>query len=150
MEKNEIEFFCGAFWAASVVFRSHGDSVVVKDLLNDLPNAHATAKASSEYDVQPLRLNVMNSLPLGCDAEYTAISYGPVSSRGELICDHKERNSLDEDEIDSYGVFGLLPDGTRLLLTSGMPEAEEAEGQAETLSVQLSELMTGRKNASPA
>ncbi|EOC0011622.1 hypothetical protein ACI0X9_003307 [Cronobacter turicensis] len=148
MERNEIDFFCGAFWAASVAFRSHADTLMVKDLLNELPDAHETAKMSSEYDVQPLRLNVLNSLPLGRDADYTAISFGPVSSIGELICDHKDAEGLDEDEIEGYGVYGLMPDGTCIMLTSLIPEAEEAEGHAEILSAQLSELLSGRAKSS--
>lgn len=82
--EREREFYIGAMWATSTMWRMHTDSVAVKDMLNELPDAHDIARYCAEYDIQPLRLNVMDSLPLGCDAAYTSISYGPINSRVRL------------------------------------------------------------------
>lgn len=133
---NEDEFFCGAFWAITEVWRSHSDLVIVKDLLKELPDAHATAKLSAEYDVLPLRLNVMPSLPLGRDANYSKISYGPVSFHGELICDHSEVTESVADKDYSYGVYGVESDGNCVVLLNDM-EPEEAEESAKMLTEQL-------------
>ncbi|PHM72309.1 hypothetical protein [Xenorhabdus sp. KJ12.1] len=140
MYSNEKEFFAGAIWAASAMYRMHTDSVVVKDLLNELPNVHEVAKNSAEYDIQPLRLFVMNSLPLGYDATYQAISYGPINSHGELICDHSDANHLTESDYESYGVFAIEENDSKIMLVVDMATGEEAEGLAEILSAQLREI----------
>ncbi|AUV95750.1 MULTISPECIES: hypothetical protein [Enterobacterales] len=135
--EREREFYIGAMWATSTMWRMHTDSVAVKDMLNELPDAHDIARYCAEYDIQPLRLNVMDSLPLGCDAAYTSISYGPINSRGEIICDHSEIPEGKEDEYDSYCVYAVEPDGTRLVLVVDKYSEEEAKGQADLLTEQL-------------
>ncbi|MBQ0600912.1 hypothetical protein J7S78_14025 [Klebsiella oxytoca] len=150
MDNNEKEFYTGAMWAASTMWRMHTDSVVVKDLLNEMPDAHEIATYCAEYDIQPLRLNVMDSLPLGCDAPYASISYGPVDSRGELICDHSEVPDGNQDDYDSYCVYAVGSDDSREVLVVSMYSEEEAKGQAEILAEQLQVIMAKKSEKEPA
>ena len=78
MTKEESQFYAGAIWAASTIYRMHSDSVVAKDFLREINDLDVAAKCGAEYDVLPLRLFVLRDLPLGHDADYEAISFGPV------------------------------------------------------------------------
>lgn len=148
-ENNEKEFFLGAMWAISTMWRMHTDPVVALDMLRELPDAHDIAIYCAEYDVQPLRLNVMSSLPLGCDASYTSISYGPVDSRDELLCDHSEITEENEDDYDSFCVYAVESDGTRIMLVVDLHSAEEAKEQAEVLAGQLQAIMSTKNDEEP-
>lgn len=145
MEVKDRDFHIGAMWATSTMWRIIRDSVAIKDMLNEM-DAHDIARYSAEYDIQPLRLNVMQTLPLGGDAEYVSISYGLISSLGQLVCDHCDAEKVTEDEFDSYGVYAVESDGSRTVLVAGMFTEEEAEGLAETLSEQLAEIMSARED----
>lgn len=151
MENNEKEkeFYIGAMWATSTMWRMHTDSVAVKDMLNELPDAHEIARHCAEYDIQPLRLNVMDSLPLGCDVAYTSISYGPINSRGEIICDHSEVPKGKEDDYDSYCVYAIESDGSRIVLVIDKYSEEEAKGQADILTEQLLAILAEKKEKEP-
>lgn len=142
MNNIENEFFVGAMWAASTIWRLTTDAVVVKDFLNELPDVHEIAKICTEHDIQPLRLNAMSSLPLGYDASYVSISYGPISSLGEVICDHNDTSSVNEKSFDSFGVYAVEEDKTLRVLVSGLYSEEEAEGQSIILEQQLLKIKT--------
>ncbi|HCL5581070.1 TPA: hypothetical protein N2N40_002498 [Citrobacter freundii] len=149
MENKDKEYFLGAMWAISTMWRMHSDDIIAKDMLRELPDAHEIAKYCSEYDIQPLRLHVMDSLPLGCDAAYASISYGPVDSSDALICDHSEVPKEKKDDY-SYCVYAVESNGTRAVLVVGLDGEEEAEGLAEILTTQLQAILVRKGEKEPA
>lgn len=140
MENKDKEYYLGAMWAISTMWRMHSDDIIAKDMLRELPDAHEIAKYCSEYDIQPLRLHAMNSLPLGGDAAYSSISYGPVNTSNVLICDHSEVPKEKKDDY-TYCVYAVESDGTRAVLVVGLYGEEEAEGLAEILTAQLQTIL---------
>ncbi len=149
MVNEDKEYYLGAMWAISTMWRMHSDDIIAKDMLRELPDAHEIAKFCPEYDIQPLRLHAMNSLPLGCDAAYVSIGYGPVDSSDTLICDHSEVPKEKKDDY-SYCVYAVESDGTRAVLVVGLDGEEEAEGLAEILTTQLQAILaekTGKESA---
>jgi len=110
MTKEESQFYAGAIWAASTIYRMHSDSVVAKDFLREINDLDVAAKCGAEYDVLPLRLFVLRDLPLGHDADYEAISFGPVDRHGNIICDHSQTSVTD---ISGHReCYGLMPSTT--------------------------------------
>ena len=53
MTKEESQFYAGAIWAASTIYRMHSDSVVAKDFLREINDLDVAAKCGAEYDVLP-------------------------------------------------------------------------------------------------
>lgn len=148
MENNQKDFYIGAMWAASTMWRMHTDSVVVKDLLNEMPDAHEIAKFCPEYDLQPLRLNVMGSLPLGVDADYKSIEIGLINSIGDLVCDLSKAGGVAEKDYESFGLYAVEKDGSfKVLVTGFYDSVEEADGLAEILREQLQSIQAERLKA---
>ena len=146
MEQNQDSiFFVGALWAASVVWRSHTDHITVSDLLKDIPDVNNVARISKEYDIQPLRRNVMDSLPLGIDTTYESISYGPLDKMGELICDHSEVTGKDEEEFDSFCVYAVESNKNRLVLVGPLYSEDEAEDRARIFAEQLTQILAAKQ-----
>lgn len=142
---QQMYFDRGVISAAAVVWRSHGDRVIVQDLLKEF-NVHDTAKFCPEHDLQPLRLNVLSSLPLGEDAEYAEIRCCLVSPSGEVICDLNHADEESESISYCYGVYGLEHNGSRRLLVSKLYGVEEAHDKAKVLTDQNTLIKEARKH----
>nr|ELR5094376.1 hypothetical protein [Providencia rettgeri] len=146
MEKNqENTFFVGALWAASVVWRCHTDRIIVGDLLKEIPDIDDVAKISKEYDIQPLRRNVMQTLPLAQDATYESISYGPLDRMGRLICDHTDVTGKDEGDFDSFCVYAVEGNKDCQVLVDDLYSKEEAEDRARIFSEQLTQILAAKQ-----
>ncbi|EOF5091896.1 hypothetical protein ACK1C2_004594 [Salmonella enterica] len=127
MTKEESQFYAGAIWAASTIYRMHTDAVVAKDFLREINDLDVAAKCGAEYGVLPLRLFVMRDLPLGHDADYEAISFGPVDRHDDIICDHSQTAVTDITGQRSYGVYARRAGEANLTLIDNLDDEEEAK-----------------------
>ncbi|EDQ3009552.1 hypothetical protein XO74_004493 [Salmonella enterica subsp. enterica serovar Anatum] len=144
MTKEESQFYAGAIWAASTIYRMHSDSAVAKDFLREINDLDVAAKCGAEYDVLPLRLFVLRDLPLGHDADYEAISFGPVDRHGNIICDHSQTSVTDISGQRAYGVYARRAGESNLTLIDNLDDEEEAEPLAKVLAEQLQQIKEGR------
>lgn len=143
MTKEDSSFNAGAIWAASTIYRMHHDTVVAKDFLHEISDLEEAAKSAAEYDVHPLRLFVLRELPLGNDADYDSISYGPVDRHGEVICDHAEASTHDTSRQTGYGVYAHREGQKPLTLIDDLDDEDEAEPLSLALSEQLQKIKAG-------
>ena len=95
-------------------------------------------------DVLPLRLFVLRDLPLGHDADYEAISFGPVDRHGNIICDHSQTSVTDISGQRAYGVYARRAGESNLTLIDNLDDEEEAEPLAKVLAEQLQQIKEGR------
>lgn len=82
MTKEESQFYAGAIWAASTIYRMHSDSVVAKDFLREINDLDVAAKCGAEYDVRsPITPVCFARFTIGPMMRiYEAISFGPVNN----------------------------------------------------------------------
>ncbi|EBJ7457117.1 hypothetical protein ACFDWB_005115 [Salmonella enterica] len=140
MTKEESQFYAGAIWAASTIYRMHTDAVVAKNFLREINDLDVAAKCGTES----LRLFVMRDLPLGHDADYEAISFGPVDRHGDIICDHSQTAVTDITGQRSYGVYARRAGEANLTLIDNLDDEEEAKPLAKVLAEQLQQIKEGR------
>jgi len=65
-----LEFFKGALFMLSNVYRAYGSKATVEYCIADIDVIEEVARKSAEYDLIKLR-EVINNLPMGADANYT-------------------------------------------------------------------------------
>lgn len=125
-QAEKIGFWHGSILAIAEIYRNHGDSVGAKEALDSLGGElNAACSASAEYDVRVLR-EVINTLPLGDDAEYTDLKIIGVGLRGKPEPD---------DEAFEFAIVGNY--GGEILTLSTFPEREDAQKQLDSYRSQL-------------
>ena len=89
----------------------HSDSVVAKIFSVKLTIWMWQQNVVLSTTFSPLRLFVLRDLPLGHDADYEAISFGPVNRHGNIICDHSQTSVTDISGQRAYGVYARRAGG---------------------------------------